>query len=122
MEDGECRKHLPGTFFPTDGTGVTIAMSICASARSRSRALSMPCSTHRTRCLGRHLGAGAAEDRPAAPVGESSRVRLGSFEAIFSARTTACEIDVGYPPPLTLWSTTSNAWQQHNTGGFDYPN
>ncbi len=30
MQDGECRKHLPGTFFPSDGIGVTIAINICA--------------------------------------------------------------------------------------------
>ena len=29
MEDGKCRKHLPETFFPTDGAGVNIAMRIC---------------------------------------------------------------------------------------------
>jgi WhiB family redox-sensing transcriptional regulator len=30
MEEGKCRKHLPETFFPSDGAGVSIAKRICA--------------------------------------------------------------------------------------------
>ena len=30
MEDGKCRKHLPETFFPSDGVGVEVARRICA--------------------------------------------------------------------------------------------
>jgi WhiB family redox-sensing transcriptional regulator len=29
MEQGKCRKHLPETFFPTDGGGVSKAKRIC---------------------------------------------------------------------------------------------
>ena len=39
MEDGECRKHLPETFFPSEGTGVAMAVRICARCPVQERCL-----------------------------------------------------------------------------------